>query len=68
MYGNNRKRQLQAVHGFPKNLKAYWVPAHKVMTVDDPFEEVCYGDTLPNDLGNKYLDELTIERVLKNRW
>ena len=67
MYGNNRKRAVaKAVQWFSKEFKGLLGPAHKVMTVDDPFEEVCYGDDFTcNDLGNKYLDELTIERVLE---
>ena len=53
-----------------KEFKGLLGPAHKVMTVDDPFEEVCYGDDFTcNDLGNKYLDELTIERgSRRSRW
>ena len=67
MYGNNRKRAVaKAVQWFSKEFKGLLGPAHKVMTVDDPFEEVCYGDDFAcNDLANKYLDELTIERVLE---
>ena len=45
MYGNNRKRAVaKAVQWFSKEFKGLLGPAHKVMTVDDPFEEVCYGD------------------------
>ena len=37
----------------------------KVMTINDPFEEVTYDDEFAcNDLGNKYLDDITIDRVL----
>ena len=40
-------------------------PAHKVMTVDDPHEEVSYDEDFAcNDLGHKYLDESTLERLL----
>ena len=35
--------------------------AHKVMTVDDPHEEVSYDEDFAcNDLGHKYLDESTL--------
>jgi hypothetical protein len=40
-------------------------PAHKIMTVADPHEEVVYDDSFAcNDLGNKYLDDSTIIRLL----
>ena len=42
-------------------------PAHKTMTVNDPYDEVAYDDDFAcNDLGNKYLDEPTIERLLED--
>ena len=40
--------------------------AHKIMTVNDPHEEVVYDDDFAcNDIGNKYLDEPTILRLLE---
>ena len=37
------------------------------MTVDDPYDEVAHDDDFAcNDLGNKYLDEPTIERLLED--
>ncbi len=66
MYANSRKKAVQkAVQWFWKDFKGSLGAAHKIMTVNDPFEEVAYGDSFAcNDLANKYLDEETIERVL----
>ena len=66
VYGNSRKKAVQqAVQWFWKDFKGVLGPAHKVMTVDDPHEEVSYDEDFAcNDLGHKYLDESTLERLL----
>ena len=66
IYGNSRKKAVQkAVQWFWKDFKGVLGPAHKVMTVNDPHEEVTYDEEFAcNDLGHKYLDETTLERLL----
>ena len=66
VYGNSRKKAVQqAVQWFWKDFKGVLGSAHKIMTVNDPHEEVVYDDDFAcNDLRNKYLDEITIERLL----
>lgn len=66
IYGNSRKKAVhKAVQWFWKDFKGVLGPAHKIMTVDDPHEEVSYDDDFAcNDLGHKYLDETTLERLL----
>jgi hypothetical protein len=66
MYGNCRRRAVEkAVEWFSKDFKGVLGQAQKVMTVGDPFGEVTYDDEFAcNDLGNKYLDEDTIDRVI----
>ena len=66
IYGNSRKKAVhKAVQWFWKDFKGVLGPAHKIMTVDDPHEEVSYDDDFAcNDLGHKYLDECTLERLL----
>lgn len=66
MYGNCRRRGVErALEWFNKQFKGVLGSAHKVLTVDDPFEEVSYDlDFACNDLGNKYLDQKTIDRVI----
>ena len=67
VYGNSRKKAVQkAVQWFWKDFKGVLGPAHKIMTVNDPHDEVVYDDDFAcNDLGNKYLDEPTIYRILE---
>lgn len=67
VYGNSRKKAVQkAVQWFWKDFKGVLGPAHKIMTVDDPHDEVVYDDDFAcNDLGNKYLDGPTIARILE---
>ena len=67
VYGNSRKKAVQkAVQWFWKDFKGVLGPAHKIMTVDDPHDEVVYDDDFAcNDLGNKYLDEPSIDRILE---
>ena len=66
IYGNNRRKAVQkAVQWFWKDFKGVLGPAHKVMTINDPFEEVAYDEGFAcNDLANKYLDGDTTERLL----
>ena len=66
VYGNSRKKAVQqAVQWFWKDFKGLLGPAHKVMTINDPYEEVRYDDNFAcNELGNKYLDCQTIDRLL----
>jgi len=66
IYGNCRRRGVEkALEWFNKEFKGVLGSAHKVLTVDDPFEEVSYDlDFACNDLGNKYLDQKTIDRVI----
>jgi len=66
MYGNCRRRGVEkALEWFNKEFKGVLGSAHKVLTVDDPFEEVSYDlEFACNDLGNKYLDQKTIDRVI----
>ena len=66
MYGNSRRKGVEkAVEWFQKEFKGVLGSAHKVMTVDDPFNEVSYDEDFAcNDLGNKYLDDDTIQRVI----
>jgi len=66
VYGNSRKKAVQkAVQWFWKDFKGVLGSAHKIMTVDDPHDEVVYDDDFAcNDLGNKYLDESTIESLV----
>lgn len=67
IYGNSRKKAVQkAVQWFWKDFKGALGPVHKVMTVNDPFDEVSYDDGFAcNDLANKYLENETIDRVLE---
>ena len=68
VYGNSRKKAVQqAVQWFWKDFKGVLGSAHKVMTVNDPYEEVCYSDDFAcNDLGNKYLDENALTRLIED--
>jgi len=67
VYGNSRKKAVQqAVQWFWKDFKGILGSAHKVMTINDPYEEVVYDDEFAcNDLGNKYLDEKTLSNLLE---
>ena len=66
IYGNNRRKAVQkAVQWFWKDFKGALGPVHKVMTINDPFDEVSYDAGFAcNDLANKYLENETIERVI----
>ena len=66
MYGNSRKKAVQkAVQWFWKDFKGVLGPANKIMTINDPFNEVVYDEDFAcNDLNNKYLDDQTIIRVI----
>ena len=67
VYGNSRKKAVQqAVQWFWKDFKGVLGSAHKVMTINDPYDEVVYDDGFAcNDLGNKYLDEKTLSNLLE---
>jgi hypothetical protein len=66
-YANSRKKAVQqAVQWFWKDFKGILGSAHNVMTVSDLYEEVTYDDSFAcNDLGNKYLDEETLCRLIE---
>ena len=68
VYGNNRRKAVkQAVEWFWKDFKGVLGSAHKVMTVNDPYDEVIYDEDFAcNDLRNKYLDDSTIERLIED--
>jgi hypothetical protein len=68
VYGNSRKKAVQqAVQWFWKDFKGVLGSAHKIMTINDPHQEVVYDDDFAcNDLGNKYLDESTLVRLLED--
>ena len=67
VYGNNRRKAVKkAVQWFWKDFNGILGPAHEIITINDPFEEVNYNDSFAcNDLANKYLDQKTLERVLE---
>ncbi|MBT3666652.1 MAG: hypothetical protein HN548_04170 [Opitutae bacterium] len=67
VYGNSRKKAVQqAVQWFWKDFKGVLGSAHKVMTINDPYDEVVYDDDFAcNDLGNKYLDETALLNLLE---
>jgi hypothetical protein len=62
-----RKEAVQKiVQWFWKKLKGEVGSAHKVLTVNDPYDEVLYGPKFScNDPLNKYLDNDTISKVIK---
>ena len=68
VYGNSRKKAVQqAVQWFWKDFKGMLGSAHKIMTVNDPYDEVVYDDDFTcNDLGNKYLDDSTLCKLLED--
>jgi hypothetical protein len=68
VYGNSRKKAVQqAVQWFWKDFKGILGSAHKIMTINDPYDEVEYDDNFAcNDLGNKYLDEPTLSRLIED--
>jgi hypothetical protein len=63
----SRKAAAQKiVQWFWKNLKGEVGPAYKVLTVNDPYDEVRYGPKFScNDPLNNYLDKETTIRVIK---
>lgn len=67
IYSNCRKKAVhKAAQWYWKEFKGLIGPAHKVMEVDDPYGEVNYDhDFACNDLGNKYLDQPTLESVIE---
>ncbi|MDE0577676.1 MAG: hypothetical protein OSB39_12065 [Opitutales bacterium] len=67
IYANCRKRAVQkAVQWFWKEFKGALGSVHKTMIVDDSYGEVVYNEDFAcNDLGNKYLSEETIARIIE---
>lgn len=68
VYGNSRKKAVQqAVQWFWKDFKGILGSAYKIMTINDPYDEVEYDDNFAcNDVGNKYLDESTLSRLIED--
>ena len=68
VYGNSRKKAVQqAVKWFWKDFKGILGSAYKIMTITDPYDEVDYDENFAcNDLGNKYLDESTLSRLIED--
>ena len=66
-YGCNRRKAVEkATNWYSKDLREVLGPPHQKMMIDDPMEEVIYDEGFVcTDLRNKYLDEPTIERLLK---
>jgi len=68
IYANCRRNAVhKAVQWYWKEFKGLIGPAHKVMHVNDPYGEVVYDEDFAcNELGNKYLDEATIEGIIES--
>ena len=68
IYDNCRKKAVhKAVQWYWKEFKGLIGSAHQVMEVNDPYGEVVYDEDFAcNDLGNKYLDEATIEHIIES--
>jgi hypothetical protein len=66
-YGCNRRSAVsKASTWYNKNLKQLLGNPFGVMFIDDPLNEVVYDDGFVcTDLRNKFLDNLTIQRLLK---
>ena len=66
-YGCNRRSAVsKASTWYNKNLKQLLGNSFGVMFIDDPLKEVVYDDGFVcSDLRNKFLDDLTIQRLLK---
>ena len=67
IYANCRKKAVhKAVQWYWKEFKGLIGTAHKVMEVNDPYGEVAYDQSFAcNELGNKYLDDTTIDRIIE---
>jgi len=67
-YGCNRRKAVEkATDWYSKDLRDVLGPPNQVMMIDDPMEEVIYEEGfICTDLRNKYLDEPTIDRLLKD--
>ena len=67
-YGCNRRKAVEkATAWYSKDLREVLGTPHQIMMIDDPLEEVIYDESFVcTDLRNKYLDEPTIERLLKD--
>lgn len=66
-YGCNRRMAVEKVSSwYNKHLKAVLGSPHCTLSLDDPLSEVRYEDDFVcTDLRNKYLDDVTIERLLE---
>jgi len=66
-YGCNRRKAVEkATDWYSKDLREVLGPPSQIMMIDDPMEEVIYEEGFVcTDLRNKYLDEPTIDRLLK---
>jgi len=67
-YGCNRRKAVEkATDWYSKDLRDVLGPPNQVMMIDDPMEEVIYEEGfICTDLRNKYLDDPTIDRLLKD--
>jgi len=67
-YGCNRRKAVEkATDWYSKDLRDVLGPPNQVMMIDDPMEEVIYAEGfICTDLRNKYLDDPTIDRLLKD--
>jgi len=64
--GDRREAVRKIVQWFWKSFKGNIGPAHKVLTINDPYEEVCYGPRFScADPLNKYLGPRALRRVIK---
>ena len=67
-YGCNRRSAVaKACEWYNKNVRQVLGPPQATLTIDDPLAEVVYDvDFVCTDLRNKYLDNPTIERLIKD--
>lgn len=67
IYANCRRKAVhKAVQWYWKEFNGLIGSVHQVMDVNDPYGEVIYDqDFACNDLGHKYLDDATIERIIE---
>ena len=64
--GDRREAVRKVVQWFWKSFKGDIGPAHRVLTVNDPYEEVHYGGSFScADPLNKYLGPRALKRVIK---
>ena len=67
-YGCNRRMAVEkASVWYASHMKPVLGPPHKTMIIDDPLGEVVYDEEFVcTDLRNRFLDDLTIDRLLKD--